>query len=307
MKQNPTFIFIGGSGRSGTTLVQKILLGHPEVSGGPELYFTKPIFDLLNQMQEAHEGNCFHPSISKEDLKDRIVQLYNSILLPHDKGNTKYISEKTPSNVFIASTLLKVYPNAIFIHVFRDGRAVLNSHLDVKKRAKKKGKNLTEISIKRTSINWNNSIRAGLEVKREFPNRVINISYENLIENPQKVLAGLFLKLKLSSYDKMLNPERIELSEKESKAHINNIWYTEEMYNQGFDKAKLFKWKKKLSCFQKYWASSIMYDELKTMGYPVRAKYKVGKKIFYLFYNIKDLIKSTPIFYPIIYLKRKIS
>ena len=306
MSNQPKYIFIGGSGRSGTTLVQKILLGHPKIGGGPELYFTKPIFELLDKMLKAHQGNCFHSSISKQELEKMVKQLYDGLLLAHDSGDLQYISEKTPTNIHVAETLLRTYPSSRFINVYRDGRAVLNSHFNVKKRAKKKDKNLTEISLRKTSIQWNKCIEDGINAKHNFPNRVINISYEKLIASPDKLLTAVFNRLNLLTYSEMLKPESIELKEGEGKPHINNIWYTEEMYGKGFDTSKLTEWKKEMSSFQQFWASSIMYFNLKALGYNVKPSHRLGNRLFFFFYNIKDFVKANSIFYPFLYIKRKL-
>ncbi|MGB0109821.1 MAG: sulfotransferase, partial [Terriglobales bacterium] len=46
-------IFVGGSPRSGTTLVQRVLDCHPEIYGGPEFDFVPPIVDLFQEMRRS--------------------------------------------------------------------------------------------------------------------------------------------------------------------------------------------------------------------------------------------------------------
>ena len=46
-------IFVGGSPRSGTTLVQRILDCHPEIYGGPEFDFVPSIVDLFQTMRKS--------------------------------------------------------------------------------------------------------------------------------------------------------------------------------------------------------------------------------------------------------------
>jgi hypothetical protein len=305
MSNKPKYIFIGGAGRSGTTLVQKILLGHPSISGGPEFYFTKPIFELLDRMLKIHSSNCFHPSIKKMDLEKLVRQFYDELLKGYGDDNTEYISEKTPSNIHVAEILLNSYPDSLFINVYRDGRAVLNSHFNVKKRGRENGKNLTEIGLVKTSVYWNRCIKEGFTAAKKFPGRVINISYEQLIQNPKVVLTNLFQELNLSSYSEMLNPENIQLKEGENKPHINNIWYTEEMYSNSFDTSKRLSWKKEMNIFRQYIATSIMYEQLIDLGFELKPVHQFGNSIFTFFYNWKSVVKSWRILYPLLYIKRR--
>ena len=45
--QETKFIFVGGSPRSGTTLVQRILASHPNIFGRPEFDFLHAIADIF--------------------------------------------------------------------------------------------------------------------------------------------------------------------------------------------------------------------------------------------------------------------
>jgi Sulfotransferase family len=46
-------VFVGGSPRSGTTLIQQLLNYHPAVYGGPEFDFVPEIADLFRRMRQS--------------------------------------------------------------------------------------------------------------------------------------------------------------------------------------------------------------------------------------------------------------
>jgi hypothetical protein len=64
-------VFVGGSPRSGTTLVQRVLNHHPKVYGGPEFDFIPSIAELyqkflrgLEKIQDCPGINfCIHAAL----------------------------------------------------------------------------------------------------------------------------------------------------------------------------------------------------------------------------------------------------
>lgn len=298
------YIFIGGAGRSGTTLVQKVLLGHPNINGGPEFYFTKHITTLYKNFINSHKTQSFHPSINKEDIKKAFLLFYNTYQKPYQDSGILFIAEKTPTNIDVVDDLLDLFEDALFINVYRDGRAVLNSHFQVKKRAWKKGKNLTEINLLKTSMYWSECIKNIKKVKKSNISRVYNLKYEDLINNPTEEFYKLFKYLGIESYEGVRSPEEIKNTNNQKMAHINQIWYTDEMFNKGYDNTRLDNWKIEMNLFRKYIGSSIMFNELNELGYSVKTSEKMGNMIFNFMYNLKSNIKEIKLIQPLLYLKR---
>lgn len=301
-----TKLFIGGAGRSGTTLVQKVLLAHPKIAGGAEFYYTKPIFELHQKMLKSCKNEVFHPSINESFITEKIKEFYDHFFVPFITSETQYISEKTPTNIEVANVLLETYKEAKFIHVYRDGRAVLNSHFQVKKRAWKTGKNLTEINLVRTSIYWRKCISMGNGIKSKFKNRVFSICYEDMIQHPKETFDKVFNFLQIEAHDQVDQVDKIKLKEEKSDAHINNIWYTKEMYEKAYDPTRVNQWRKELTSFRKFVGSAIMFEELNSMGYKTTNYHRIACNVFYFFFNIKARMKKLKILYPLIHLKRKL-
>lgn len=112
-------IFIVGMPRSGTTLLEKMLCRHPQVSGiGEPPYIINLARSCGQRMRQDLEYpevlGALTPDICKE-LGDEYVSL------AHQFGvNTTYTVDKTPNNFFYLGFILSVLPNAKIIHNFRD-------------------------------------------------------------------------------------------------------------------------------------------------------------------------------------------
>lgn len=109
-------IFIIGAARSGTTLLaDSILSKHPNI-----LYLSEPKF-LWDY------GNYFkgHDILTEKDVNKFKTNYINKVINKFQlNSNKKIILEKTPSNCFRLPYLKKIFPEAKFIHIIRDGRDV---------------------------------------------------------------------------------------------------------------------------------------------------------------------------------------
>lgn len=104
-------IFICGMPRSGTTLVEQILVAHPEVLGAGEV-------DIASGMMDDYPAAV--PGLSDADL----MELSDTFLkrLPVTARDGQRFTDKTPQNVFFAGLLKILFPNARFIRCTRDRR-----------------------------------------------------------------------------------------------------------------------------------------------------------------------------------------
>jgi tetratricopeptide (TPR) repeat protein len=129
--------FIMGVPKSGTTWIQYLLNGHPEISCTGEGDFNK-IMDAMKDM--ANDYNR-HISRVNENIgthnyltftRDDLQYLFTSsvfLLLRHlpTNGNTQWIGSKNPILIKSIDVYPSLFPHSKFIHVIRDGRDVMVS------------------------------------------------------------------------------------------------------------------------------------------------------------------------------------
>lgn len=118
-------IFIGGAGRSGTTLLRVMLDAHPNICCGPELkllpaigqFFqsvAQPLAPVMGAYGNTPDDICRH----FRGLVEGLVENYR-----RTSGKSRW-AEKTPHNVLFMMPLAQIFPDAKFLHVVRDGRDV---------------------------------------------------------------------------------------------------------------------------------------------------------------------------------------
>lgn len=101
-------IFLGGTGRSGTTAARRLIGAHPDI------YEIRP---ELNYLPHGAGGRTW-------------VARWHKLEHIAEQENAEYILEKTPMNVFHARDLLQIGgPGSRYIHITRDPQAVVESML----------------------------------------------------------------------------------------------------------------------------------------------------------------------------------
>lgn len=198
-------IFLVGCARSGTTALAAPFYFHPDV--GPK---SGPIHDDLPNFieklmdYEKHLDlarflerkpvyfNYFrqipnHPDISREyivreDPRGPIARaIFKARLKRH--LNERRLLGKTPENIFRVEALRKIFPDAKFICIHRDGRDVVSSwglrHKGFDELGIEKG-------IRFYTEKWNETIDHAFDVINKVPIYVIR--YEDLVDHPAKYI-----------------------------------------------------------------------------------------------------------------------
>ena len=239
IKHNPFFIV--GSGRCGTTLLRVLIekdrkicippesgwsfeksvqffLRKPNLSNGDWNRTVNRIFDIyesdqnwkywnINLRENARKIN----EIKKEQrsfqtIIQYIYQSYSEITKPE----VSLWGDKNPYMVFALKYILKTFPGARIINLIRDGRDVVASW----KSTGLKYSNLGDICNR-----WNWSIKEAEKYKKKFPDQIIFIKYEDLVERTSITLDKIFNHLDIC-YDPVTDLRNSSIREDLNQPHL---------------------------------------------------------------------------------------
>jgi hypothetical protein len=179
-------VFVGGSPRSGTTLVQRVLNHHPKVYGGPEFDFIPGIAELYQRMRNSIRSGRITRIVDEPTLYDAFRELIASLLIPKAEAEgVAVLSEKTPSNVLAFDLIEEIVPESKKILVIRDPRDVVSSMLEVGNRQRRRlGYTSGFVRDVCAAVNYmNRCLFAGCSFAERSKNCLV-VYYEDLVANP---------------------------------------------------------------------------------------------------------------------------
>jgi hypothetical protein len=198
-------IFVVGSPRSGTSILTWCLGQHPNIFAVPE---SNWMGDFVVNAAVVHQVGAArgHLSIlSAMDIRDDELftafgRSINELILRHRKDlpwfkGTSTASEPkgrwvdgTPEYSLYICGLRKLFPSALFVHIFRDVRAVVRSMLNFHRVA---GFQLVPNEEKAYKY-WLRTVRACLEAEQAYGPRVVyRFRYADLVDNPESAMRSL--------------------------------------------------------------------------------------------------------------------
>jgi hypothetical protein len=212
------FPFFVGRGRSGTTLLRAMFDAHPDMAVPDESHF---VVTLGHRRSEFEEQGGFNSELFVDHLFGRpafklwgldrdevladfdrakpvdypaaIRALYGSYA--RHQGKSRY-ADKTPIYVLHIDFLSRLFPEAKFVHIIRDGRDVALSYLDVQWGPQ---------SVEEAAIYWKRFVRSGRRAGAALgPSRYTEVHYERLLEDPEGVVRDLCAFLDVEFSDQML-------------------------------------------------------------------------------------------------------
>ncbi|OQV22616.1 Protein-tyrosine sulfotransferase [Hypsibius exemplaris] len=207
--RNKPMIFIGGMPRSGTTLMRAILDVHSKVRCGEETYVV-PI--ILGVRDSWYQEPTFESELKKwsngKVTKDVIDSAFAAFLYEIISGHgtaADVMCNKDPMSMHSAHYLSVLFPNAKFIHLVRDGRAVVHSIMSRKLPVA----NLIITDYVDCLAKWNAANRLMLEqCILVGPSRCMVVYYEQLVLDTAAWLRQICDFLGLQYEDSMLEHEK---------------------------------------------------------------------------------------------------
>jgi hypothetical protein len=170
-------IYIGGCGRSGTTLLLSILSAHNDIFACPKE------LNLFDAAEDTESGI----------VTPKFYRLYRTFLTKKIKPSARRYCEKSPVNIRNVALIDKLHHGKFkLIHIVRDGRDVILS-----KHPRGEGKYWVEPE------RWISDVTEGLRFLGH-PS-VITIRYEDLVEEYEKTIESVCRFLEIPLSEEILN------------------------------------------------------------------------------------------------------
>jgi hypothetical protein len=256
-------IFIGGAGRSGTTLLRVILDSHPNIVCGPELKVTPLVAQMWDHFQTALSPTMREYYLSPADINKIFGKMMVSLLENYrQRSGKRRIAEKSPNNVFHFYHLSNIFPGSPLIHIIRDGRDVVCSLLTMDWMDPTNGRPLDYTrDIGKAVHYWVSAVQAA-HVARKFPSvsaNYIELRYEDLVESPEATLRQLFAFLEEPWDPGVLNyhQQKRNLVGESSAAQVSKPLY----------KSAVGRWKRDLKSGDKEVVKKLAGNLLVELGY----------------------------------------
>jgi hypothetical protein len=161
--------------------------------------------------------------------------------------------DKTPLYLHCVDELAEIWPEARFLILVRDGRDVALSVLGVPFGAN---------NIWAAARSWKEAVLLGRRAERRYPDRVLTVRYEDLVEDPEAQSRRVCAFLDLPFDPDMLAIERTEASKivKDQSGWFTNVW-------AGINSTAVGKWRKEMTPNQQRTFERVAGRELEELGY----------------------------------------
>lgn len=233
--------FIIGSGRCGTTLLRAMLQTHPTVHIPPETYELGRIIQEYPRYSRLPWDELLRLILTRLEYNPlwdafgiSLRELYLDLLeQPREALNLAYVlhrfymfhaktykpsavrwGDKTPLNTYYLHEICSVFPDALFVHMIRDGRDVVRSYVE-----------LGRYSVREATDRWSRAIRVSREFGQQHPRQFMEVCYEDLVREPEMVLQRVCPFVQIAFDETMLRHHEfdLKLGDVEKLAHHSNV------------------------------------------------------------------------------------
>lgn len=206
-KISVTPIFIFSLPRAGSTLLQRMLMGHPAIASTSEPWVLLPMTYMLpnedGEIIGPYDHRLAQQAVSdlvkrlpenEEDYWNAVRGFVTSIYTGLADDGKQYFLDKTPRYYLIITQIRKIFPDAKFIFLFRNPLAVLASIVETWGSGRFGQFYQNHVDLFRGP---------GLlvEGKNSLGDMAVTVNYENLVSEPDRELGRILGYLGLSHED----------------------------------------------------------------------------------------------------------
>ncbi len=221
-------IFLVGSPRSGTTILQSLLAAHPEIISFPESkFFHYLLYEefatklpsrletfLRNEIHRPELLNDFDDNQTVANKASWFVRILDGLAIEENKS---IWLEKTPEHIYFIEDIQSLIPDAKFIHILRNGMDTIASMYEATR-------NFTDLwggvwDLEHCIDRWKDAVLTSHKYINN--SRHILVKYEELIDNKNVVLTNICNFLGIEYDCAML----INYKEKAPNLSLNLPWH----------------------------------------------------------------------------------
>jgi hypothetical protein len=218
-------IFMIGCPRSGTSVSAVLFARHPDVAGFSE---AGEVWDPRGYADPEADHHWPAKRVTAEEaarLHDRFEFARRLRSLPFHRG--RRLLNKHPRNSVRIEYLRAVFPDAFFVHVIRDGRAVVHSMLEMVEREPARRlvpmgafckppdwrALLREDAVEQAALQWREIVSYVLDQRPALGGQYHEYRYEDLCHDVRGVLGQAFAAAGLRADERVMArlPQRLEV------------------------------------------------------------------------------------------------
>jgi hypothetical protein len=199
-------LFVVGSARSGTSWLQIILGDHGEIATVRETHlfdnYIARIYETWETEAQNIEKDGLRLLLGRDEL-DTVSRVFADTVfakIEATKPGAKIMLEKTPSHIWHHRLIRRLYPDALFLHMVRDPRAVVASMLAASRESWGTWAPNDLLTAARV---WRDCARIGHRELAAYGDQALEVRYEDLHADPDAALARIcnWLDIAPRAYD----------------------------------------------------------------------------------------------------------
>ncbi|XP_020917599.2 protein-tyrosine sulfotransferase 2-like [Exaiptasia diaphana] len=199
-------IFVGGFPRSGTTLMRVLLDTHPDIRCGQETHVIPKFLLHLGYINRKREKRRLNEAGVTENVLDSAAASFIFQIIKNHGAPAPILCNKDPLSLRNTTYLSKLFPNAKFVLMVRDVRAVVHSIIS-RKVVIRGLKNHTYEDLFRK---WSYAVeKMDNQCTALGRRKCLSVYYEHLVLFPERTMKAVFDFVGVKWNDRVLHHERL--------------------------------------------------------------------------------------------------